>query len=215
MFKVTKTAGDIVTDIQRTFGDEAGVQVTNSDIFRFINAAQIEITQKNDVLKASGTTSTVVGQYEYDLDATMDINKIQSIQYNGIKLQHKSWNEAEEYLLNEDPNRVASGTPEFWFDWGNLIQLFPKPDAVGTLKIYFSPLPTVVDNVADSLSLPDNYYNRIFDYVMARAYELDENFQGHQAKMGQFSDELLNMSLQDSTQNNDKYQTIYVRPEDM
>ena len=42
-FTATKTVSDIATDVKRTFGDEAGVQVNDTDIARWINSAQIEI----------------------------------------------------------------------------------------------------------------------------------------------------------------------------
>ncbi len=216
MFKVTKTAGDVATDIKRTFGDEAGVQVTDSDIFRWINAAQVEIVSKNDVLRAVGTTLSVKGQFEYNLDLSMSIHKIQSIQYNGSKLRYMSFQDAEKFIDSEDPNRISEGTPQIWFDWGSVIQLFPTPPASNdAIKIYYTPLPTDVSALTSPLSLPDNYYNRIVDYVMARAYEMDENFSGHQAKMGQFSDELLNMSNNQDTHHIEYYPTITVRPEDM
>jgi hypothetical protein len=146
----------------------------------------------------------------------MDIQYIQSIQYKGIKLKYLSFQDAETFITSEDPNRTTKGTPEYWWDWAQTVQFYPTPSVGGeAIKVYYYPTPTAVDALADVLSLPDNYFNQIINYVLARAYELDENFQAHQAKIGQFGEGLLSMSEDEDRQSIEVYQTITVRAEDL
>jgi hypothetical protein len=48
-----------------------------------------------------------------------------------------------------------------------------------------------VTSVADLLGVPDRYYDRVCEYCMAKAYELDEDWQGHTVQAQKFEDKLL------------------------
>lgn len=214
-FQSTYTAKDVADSIKRTFGDEAGVQVNDTDILRWINAAQIEIVSNNKILKAVGTTQSVANQDVYSVDASMKIMVINSIHYNGVKLAHKSFHDAEEYIAAEDPSKTQRATPEFWYEWAGEIYLYPTPGKSNdTIKIYFLPTPTKITSIDQVLSVPDNYFNRVVEFVMSHAYEMDENFAAHQTKFGQFQEGILNMSLNEDTVQVDTYSTITIRPED-
>ena len=214
-FKVTKKVSDVAADVKRTFGDEASVQVTDPDIIRWINQAQTEIVSKNQILLASGITPSIANQYTYDLSA-LNIQSIRSIHYDGTKLENLTFQEAEETVLKDDPKRTASGTPEVWYTWGNSeLMLYPTPSTSGVeIKVYFYATPSVVDTVNDYLSLPDNYYSRILEFVMACAYEMDENFAAAEQKTNRFDSNLVAMHEDENKSAQDYYPTITVRPED-
>ena len=59
--------GQVQDYVIRQFGDDANVQLTLPDITKWTNQAMVEIVQQNDVLRATMTTSTVVGQESYDM----------------------------------------------------------------------------------------------------------------------------------------------------
>ena len=169
-FAVTKKVSDVANDVKRTFGDESGVQVTDSDIVRWVNQAQAEIVSKNQVLYATANTTSVAGQYVYSL-AELNIQAIRSIHYNGMKLENLTFQEAEEKISRDDPKHTAVGTPEYWYQWGNSdVMLYPTPDSAGNaITIYYHATPATVGTTSDNLGLPENYYNRILEYVMACA----------------------------------------------
>ena len=53
---MTLNIQDVANRVKRTFGDESGVQVTDDDIIRWVNDAQLEISRQNeDLLEAVGT----------------------------------------------------------------------------------------------------------------------------------------------------------------
>ena len=212
----TKLVSDVVTDIRRTFGDEAAVQVTDADIIRWVNSAQREILISNKILRSVGTTDVTAGQSEYTL-VPLKIVSIQSIHYLGRKLEYRSFNEAEEYVQRQDPLKLVTNSPIMWFEWGGTVNLYPVPDVttVGGLTVYYIGEPTTLTLVADALAVPDQYYEAILQFVLAKAYELDEDTQNATAKLNQFNQSLVNSADNIAYASTDTYPRITVRDEDM
>lgn len=211
---ITQTAQNIADHVKRTFGDEAGVQITDPDIIRWINMGQREILTTNMVNQAVSSTSIVGGQSDYDV-STLRILKIQSIYYNGTPLQFRTFQEAEEFVVKEDPLRVASGVPVMWYSWAGIIKLYPVPslDLANGLTINYQKDFTPVGMLSDLLSIPDTYYNRLVEYVLSSAYELDEDSQNSQYKLSQMSTGLQTMAEQENSPSS-TYPTITTLLED-
>jgi hypothetical protein len=215
-FAVTKKVSDIASDVKRTFGDESGVQVTDSDIIRWVNQAQAEIVSKNNILYSTAVTQSVANQYVYSL-AQLNIQAIRSIHFDGIKMENLTFQEAEEKISRDDPKHTAVGTPQYWYQWGNSdVMLYPTPaNSDLAITIYYHATPATVSTTEDSLGLPDNYYNRILEYVMSCAYEMDENFAASDSRLSRFENNLVGMYEDENKPAQDFYATISVRPEDM
>src|SRR4030095_196650 len=211
----TKRVQDIVTDTRRTFGDEASVQISDDDILRWINTAQREILISNRILKSIGTTDVVANQSEYSL-SNLNVVTIQSIHYGGRKLEWRSFQDAEEYIMTSDPLKMLSSDPLMWYEWGGVINLYPVPQTsvTGGLKIYYikEPTPAVIDG---ALIVPDAYYENVLQFVLSKAYELDEDSENSQFKLGQFTDRLATLSEQENTPEIDTYPRITILAEDM
>lgn len=186
----TKKVSDVLSYVQRQFGDESGVQITNDDIVRWVNAGQYEIFRRNEPVKATSSADLVAGQYTYTFPG--GILKIQSILINGIPVRPMSYQEGEEYVVKKDPNRVNTGQPEIWYEWGGDFTVWPIPDssAVGGITIKYVKAPTDVTATTDTLSTPDPYYNRLLEFVLQQAYELDENWNAATMKANQFGTNL-------------------------
>jgi hypothetical protein len=214
-FQATRTVADIAADIKRTFGDESGVQVTDADILRWVNSAQVEIVSKNQILVADATTPSIANIYDYDV-SSLNIQTIHSIHYNGSRLEGISFVDFESNILSGDPNRTSTGVPSLWAKWGNTITLYPTPSSDGdAIKIYYFGLPATVSALSETLSLPDNYYERILEYVLSKAYEMDENFAASDNKLNRFDSNLVGMMGDTEAPQQATYSVITVRPEDM
>lgn len=211
----TKTVDQVVTYVKRQFGDESGVQIGNDDIIRWINAAEQEIITANQVLKAVATTVCVVGQEEYVLGQDIDLQYINSIHVDGRKLPFKNFNEAESYISLNDPDKTQHTRPEFWYEWAGVVSLYPIPDSAYSFKVYYHRVPVALTATSDTLNVPDNYFNRIVEYCMAQAYELDENLDAALAKSQQFQSNLVAQSLDENSASYDKYPMITVLDEDL
>src|SRR4030095_889725 len=211
----TKTVQDVLTDVKRTFGDEASIQVTDTDIIRWTNAAQREILVTNRILRATGTSSIIANQSEYTLDG-LEVVAIQSIHFKGFKLEGKSFQEAEEYIISGDPNTTQTGDPLLWYEWGGVINLYPVPnaDAPDGLKVYYIKEPPVISSTNDVLSVPNSYYENVLQFVMAKAYELDEDNENANFKLGQFTKRLDDLAEQENHPSQYTYPRITVLPED-
>lgn len=210
----TYKVSDIVTDIKRTFGDEAGVQITDADILRWINSGQLEIINLSGPNRSVSTADVINGQAEYSI-SSLSILKIQSIRYKGLPLEFMSFQDYENYIASNDPSQSNTGTPVLWTEWGGRILLYPTPNANAnaSLSIYYISEPVKVVALTDFLTVPDMYYNRLLDYVLARAYELDEDPQNSQFKLNQFN-KGVNELASDETSQETSYPMVTILPED-
>lgn len=212
--RATKTVNDVLTYVKRQFGDEAAIQITDADIIRWVNGGQEEIIRRTEAIKGSANADLVAGQLTYTFPT--DILRLQAVLINNRPVKQVSAQEYEEYVLEHDPDNTASGQPLIWYEWANEFHFYPKPEysAVGGIKIRYIKAPEPVVAANDTLTIPDAFYNRLIEYVLQQAYELDENFQASQLKESQFSTNLDANRDRDVT-SDDTYPTISVREEDL
>lgn len=185
----TKTVGNVFDYVKRVFGDEAGVQLSNADIVRWINEAQDDINIANKALQQVATTSLVAGQSDYTLSSiTPLIYEINSLLIDGRRIGNIPISQAEESISLADPEGSETGAPQFWYEWANTIKFWPVPNAPGTITIRYIAKPVdVTNNVNDVLSLRDEYFMDIVNYVLKQAYEMDENPEMMQLKAQEFN----------------------------
>lgn len=216
MSSVTAThkVSDVEKYVQRQFGDESGVQVTTEDIIRWVNLGQDEIFRRIRPVKKTATTDLVAGQYDYTFPS--DVFIVERLRVSGKTVQARSFQEADEYVNSTDPNNASTGAPQIWYEYGGKFMFWPVPDssAVAGITIFYIPSPTVVTAGTNLLSVPDSYYGRLLEFVMAQAYEMDENLDASQIKSNQFSANLETQSLESSSEPA-TYPTITVLWEDM
>lgn len=206
---------EVVTRVERQFGDESGVQITENDVMRWINDAQNDIAQAQEILEATATTVSVNGTDAYPLPA--DIINLRSVFYNGRKIDVVSMQDFDIYVnkLFDDPNTPTQGIPDIFYVWGQELRLAPVPNEDGLeIKLYYSQFPTPVTAVGDDLTLPIKYHNRIVEYCLQQAYELDENVEMSMMKGQQMSSSLGQMAEDSSWTEHTHYPTIVVLPED-
>lgn len=166
---------DVATSVKRTFGDEGGIQITDSDIIRWINKAQYKITLDNPgLLETTASSDSVEGQSEYDLP--VDCATLHSVQWDNFHLKFYTITDFNNYVdgYNED---TSSGVPQVYYTWENKIRVFPTPSeaTVDIIRIFYIKNPPEVATLGDELSLPIAYHNAIEEYCMKKAYELDES----------------------------------------
>ena len=212
---VSHTATEVLDHVKRQFGDESGVQITNDDILRWINNAEEELNRRLEFLKATATSNLVAGQAEYDFPSS--VYKVVSIRINGYPIERKSYEDAEEYILQDDPELSQTATtPYMWYEWAGKFHVYPVPSAGGTNNIEFRYVKycTKLTSTTDSLNTPDPLYQRLLEHVLSSAYELDQDWNAAQVKASQFGQNVDSQQEQDTVRPR-TYQTITVLPEDM
>lgn len=212
----SKTVQNVATDVRRTFGDEASIQVTDADIIRWTNSAQQEINLANKILRAAATADVLSGQSAYTLDP-LKIVSIVSIHYNGIKLEARTFQDAEEYVMANDPQKLNQSDPTLWYEWAGIINLYPVPasDALQSLIIYYITEPPVLAALSDPLVVPDTYYENVLQFVMAKAYEMDEDSPQANYKLGQFAARMTELADQEYSNQQATYPRITILEADM
>ena len=208
----TKTVQNVYDFVKRTFGDEAGVQLANADIVRWINEAQEEIAVANKAIQAVATTPLVANQTDYSVaGVTPRIYEINSILIDGRRIGNIPVSQAEESISLADPEGSETGAPQFWYEWANTIKFWPKPNVGGTIQIRYIAFPTdVTTNGTDVLSLRDEYFMDIVNYVLKQAYEMDENPEMMQAKAQEFTQSVTERGEKETNSQHMTYPTLTV-----
>lgn len=212
----------VKTRVKRKFGDEAGVQLTDDDILRFINDAQRRIVSRNDsLLEKTATANSVVGQQEYTLPT--DLLKFKSMSYKGStgtsyqQMQGYTLNELNLYVSDWDASTVNSGIPVVYAIHAGKFVVYPIPNEAVTaaFKIYYCRKPTDMILDADTLDLPELYHDTVVDLVLQDAYEMDEDWPAASAKSAQTNQNIDRLKDSDEWTKRDTYPVITVRPEDL
>lgn len=185
----TKTVGDVYNQVKRVFGDESGVQLTNDDIARWINEAQVDIAKQNQILPETATVNVTGGTATYSLSAvTPKIDSIASILLDGRRIGNIPVSQAEESISLADPEGTETGAPQFWYEWAGQITFWPKPNKNYTMLIRYTAQPTdVTTSLSDVLAVPDECFSDVCNYVLMRAYEMDENAEMMAVKQAEYS----------------------------
>lgn len=212
---------EILTKVKRQFGDESGVQVTDSDIIRWINESQRHIVTANEgLLEKVVTSPSQAGVGSYSLPLDLLIMHSMSFQDAGVlsytKLKAFSLNQFNEYVDGWDGSTYSPGTPSIYTIFAGNIIVFPIPlvGAANAFKLYYTRAPTDVVNVTDTPDLPLLYHDVIVKYCMQQAYETDANFQGVWFKSNEISTETAVLRGRNDWKQEGNYPTITVLYED-
>lgn len=177
----TLRLSDVIAEVKTQFGDTSGTELTDDMIARWVNQAQIEIISQSPFNKATATQNSVAGTQTFTLPA--DVMQVESIQYDGVILRNMSFEDANNRFRGA---QLGTGTPNTWFVWGNSVYLYPVPDAVKSLTIFYVKAPSTVSSPNDFLSCPDRYFNAIVEFCMSRAFAMDEDWTAQQVKSAAF-----------------------------
>jgi hypothetical protein len=192
-FASTKVVNDAVLALKRQFGDESGVQIQDQDVIRWVNDAQVVINERNKILKTASSTITVPGQAEYTFPNER-ILQIESVTLDSKLLPNVPFAQVQERLTFLDPSGNQHGYVQFWYVWAGKLVLWPTPDNMQTLKLFYTRQADAVQYVTDKIDLPDKYFPQILSYCLQQAYEMDENFQAAQVKGTQFDQDIARMA---------------------
>lgn len=209
---------DIKNRVKRTFADESGVQIIDSDIYKWISDAQLEIVRQNEAaLQGSYQMNSVASQLEYPLSVISDLFTIRTVLYNSNKLEGLTLQQFEQYLDGwQNSQLYGTGTPLVYMVDSNILTLFPTPDtsASNIIKIYYTKKPATVAADGDPISLPEPYHPTIVKYCLQQAYEMDQDWAAFQQKQTQFVNDVNTLRDNETLNQRNFYPTITILPED-
>jgi len=216
----TKTGIDVANSVKRQFGDPDGRQITDEDILEWINHVQQDIVNINPLLKETAVTNVVEGQDLYEYPAQR-IQYIEAIHYDGVPLEPYSFQEAELYILGRAKNldflNPIDNKPKIWYERTGSIYIYPKPDTsiANGLRMFYTAQPEELTTLSSLLSIPDRYFPRLVEHVLAHAYQLDENWEAARYKQAEYFNGMETLANQENVSKTNTYSSITVRIEDL
>lgn len=212
---------DIKTRAKRLFGDEASVQLTDADIVRAINDAQLDIIKKNEnLLEKTATADSQSGIQEYSLPTDLLIFKFMLYKGSGAtsytKLKGMSVAEFNMYVDGWDSDTSNLGVPAvFTLHAGKfLVYPIPQDSITAAFKIYYNRKPVDVVNDSDTPDLPPLYHPILVDLVLKFAYEMDEDWEAAGNKSQETNKDIDYLRGREDWKQEELYPFILTRPED-
>lgn len=182
---------DIVTRVRSQFGDSTGIQVSDQDIFNWINDGMRDICYTANLIQTRAEADVRAGQFDYQFP--LDILTLFSVKHKGLVLTSLTVEERDAFLENADSSTVqqTESTPTHYWIWAGTITLYPTPsvDLQSGLVAYYTRTAAKVTALGDLLDaqFPLSFHNGLLDKVLQWAYEKDENWQAAQIKEGQYT----------------------------
>jgi hypothetical protein len=134
----------------------------------------------------------------------------------GVK---STFEEAQAYILSTVPEGeyVEQTKPKIWYERAGDIYLYPKPkeNVTGGLRLFFVAQPEELTTLTEVLKVPDRYFQRVVDFVLARAYQLDENWEAAQYKQQEYAIAMGMLANQENKGETNTYPSSTVRIEDL
>jgi hypothetical protein len=200
LYPSNRTFGELLRAVQRGFGDESGVQLEDQDVVDFANQGLMDIVSENGVLKARSTTPSTIGQREYTFPESQ-IARVEYIHYAGRMLPNMPFQEAQTKLGDFDPLQERTGTPQWWYSYGDTFWLWPTPTESAPVELFYVRYPTpLTSDPNQPIGVPDKWFNPLVAYVLTRAYEMDQDWQAAQVKDEQYKAALASQSEEESQQ---------------
>lgn len=216
------TVDEVFFWVKRAFGDESSVQITDEDLFRWINGAQREVVLQNEeILQTVITTDLVADQNEYPFPAdalvvrTLRMKTASMLSYQYILPLNLQ--EFDKLIDGWDGTVHGTSQTSFYFTiYERSIFLFPTPDrsTVDGLKILYSRRPTEIALTTDPIVLPEEYHNAIVTYMIAQANVLDEDYEASSLHKAEFANQVRMNSFKHQEAARETYPTITCLPED-
>lgn len=213
---------DVITRVRRSFGDEAAVQVTDADVMRWINDAQVEVVKNNDAaLQKTDLIDLVAGQSQYTLSSDFLILRSLRYKYSDMLsfsvLKYKSMQQLDDSIDGWDGTAYSASRPQYFtIDEGKVI-LFPTPDTsvVDGLKVLYNQKPVDVTGLSDALALPLIYHNTIFKFCMWQASLLDEDHEPALMYRNDFKEDMSLLVGKETSDPTATYPVITILADDM
>lgn len=184
------TVQRLCDDIRRQMSDSAGIRFRDDMIISWINDTQREIGQQTNFLQKSAKLQLLAGQATYNIGTLLASHRFinfGSIMAYGRKLEQIKNREYLERIAQNDTPTASTGQPEYVSEFDDVLNLWPVPNlsVAGALVIYGTAVPDDISSVDDRLTVPDRFYDPLFQGVLARAMQFDERPEESQAAVAQ------------------------------
>ena len=152
--------------------------VSDAALLTMINDSIYHVSQMVDApwLEDEETLTTIASTQAYLLSGfTAEVEQITKIREPSV---HRSLVPISKQMAYEMwGDNVSSSTAKFYYIEQEKINLIPIPDAILVYKVNFIKAPAVLTTGSDTPAWLTSFHNIVVDYVVARIWEREEDFQ--------------------------------------
>jgi hypothetical protein len=145
---------------------------TPAEIYALMSARCNEVLSIIGLIEAVDTSiTTVSGTQGYAFPT--NVVAVKKVLYDGYPVKVISLRESESL---KEGNVVASGRPEYVYEWNKTLYFIPKPDAAATVTLYVEKLHPFIDgSTQTTIDIPAVLHYRMLDGVLSDMYAKDLN----------------------------------------
>lgn len=147
----------------------------DQEMYDIIYQGSLEMANEGLVIERTFTSLSVNGQQEYPYPT--NAIALKRVTYNGKKLHPIDFRE-DDTLTVVNQITLATGTPQFYAMWNNIMYLRAVPDTDNlTIKVfaYVEPQPVTVSSV---LEVPVQYHFNFVNLILSEMSAKNKNYTG-------------------------------------
>lgn len=168
-------------------------EITDAQLLLWINEGIWDVSMREDWphLEANSTIATVASTASYAITGMVSGDEAQTLRYiirsgNGEPLHPISW----ELAVARWGDDVQSGTPAYYAVSQEKIWLYPIPDSVETLKIYYVKPPVELSAATDTPAWMSTFHNVLVPFVESKVWEQQEEWTKAERAMNSYFDRI-------------------------
>ncbi len=169
------TPSQALSRVRSQFSEDTAAFLSDvNDLYPYMSEAEMELANEVGFPQTTdSSTPTVSGTQEYTKPA--DCLRIEILRWNGLKLKKIDLQEYETISGTYYGATVTRGNPVYYYEYGDIVGLYPIPDTAQTLKYYYIKRPAEITAASTAFTVPEEAHPAIIDYCMFRAYLKDED----------------------------------------
>lgn len=173
---------DIVTKVQDNIQDSS---YSASKIKNALNYTQNSVFNKYKIkfMKTSWTFTATIGNSDLTAGTGLNANHVSSSSLvcttsgKEGKIMYIKEDDLEElYPDYTDTTLYPNAQPEYWYDDGLTVRLFPAPDVAYTYRLRGFKKPTLLSDDADVPSIPSEHEELLIEGASARILRIKDNY---------------------------------------
>lgn len=174
------------TSLRKKIGNPTTGEVADADLTGYLNTAYRRIANRYAFRKMRGraTFDTVASTYQYSLPSNAVAVTAVRNQTDKVKLDRIGEHQVARYTTDV----TTEGSPVQYARFENYIQLFPVPDAVYTIEVYYKVVITALSANADVPVIPESWHEGIVLLARWVYYDEQPDYAKAQYALGVFKD---------------------------
>lgn len=172
---MTVTLSTARTAIRERLDETTATFWSNTELNRWINEACRDIARATESLRDTSTIAvTLPSTYNYTLPSdTIRVHNVEWVRTGDTQIYPLEPTRVTGAEAMGWTNQDTSGNPQMFFTWGfsgdAQLYVWPKPDAAGTITLYYYRFPAEVSSDGANVEVPNGWEDLVYDYAEYRA----------------------------------------------